>query len=55
MTRESLYTIRKYLTRARVSGHEEEEFFWALKELDRLIQAASKPRPDTPAETRRVA
>lgn len=47
MTRESLYTIRKFLTRARVSGHEEEEFFWALKELDRLILAAQQPRRDT--------
>lgn len=47
MTRESLYTIRKFLTRARVSGYEEEEFFWALKELDRLILVAQQARHDT--------
>ena len=38
MTRESLYTIRKFLVRARVAGHtEEDEFFRALQDLDRLI------------------
>jgi len=38
MTTETLYTIRKYLVRARVAGHvEEEEFFQALQALDRQI------------------
>jgi len=48
MTRETLYTIRKYLVTARVSRPEEDEFFRALQELDRLLTAA--PSPDlTPA------
>jgi hypothetical protein len=48
MTRETLYTIRKYLVTARVSRPEEDEFFRALQELDRLLIAA--PSPDrTPA------
>lgn len=51
MTRESLYTIRKYLTRARVSNYEEEEFFWALTELDRLIAVSNQ----IPRDTRQVA
>jgi hypothetical protein len=51
MTRESLYTIRKYLTRARVSGHEEEEFFWALKQLDAMIAVSHQ----IPRDTQRVA
>jgi hypothetical protein len=38
MTTETLYTIRKYLVRARVQGHtEEEEFFQTLQALDRAI------------------
>jgi hypothetical protein len=51
MTRESLYTIRKYLTRARVSGYEEEEFFWALKQLDGMIAVSNQ----IPRDTQRVA
>lgn len=43
MTTETLYAIRKYLVRARVAGHtEEDEFFKALQELDRAILHAKQ-------------
>jgi hypothetical protein len=42
MTRQTLQTIRKYLVTARVPRPEEDEFFTALKELDRLLDATSQ-------------
>jgi len=44
MTRQTLETIRKYLVTARVSRPEEEEFFQALAELDRLIYKVKAPQ-----------
>jgi hypothetical protein len=45
MTRETLYNIRKFLVKARVASHtEEQEFFEALNALDHLINA-TKPSP----------
>jgi hypothetical protein len=44
MTRQTLETIRKYLVTARVSRPEEDEFFKALNELDRLLIASARPR-----------
>ena len=47
MTRESFYTIRKFLVRARVANHtEEEEFFRALQALDRMILANAQRRAE---------
>jgi hypothetical protein len=42
MTRETLYTIRKFLVTARVSRPEEDEFFTVLRALDRLIVEDAK-------------
>ena len=44
MTRQTLETIRKYLVTARVSRPEEDEFFQALAELDRLIYKVRTPQ-----------
>jgi hypothetical protein len=45
MTRETLYNIRRFLVKARVASHtEEQEFFEALAELDRMIQTAPSQR-----------
>ena len=44
MTRQTLETIRKYLVTARVPRPQEDEFFQALNELDRLLIASSRPR-----------
>lgn len=44
MNRQTLETIRKFLVTARVSRPEEDEFFRALNELDRLLIATSRPR-----------
>ena len=44
MTRQTLETIRKHLVTARVSRPEEEEFFQALAELDRLIYKVKVPQ-----------
>lgn len=43
MTRQTLETIRKYLVTARVSRPEEDEFFRALNELDRLLARHREP------------
>jgi hypothetical protein len=45
MTRETLYNIRKFLVKARVASHtEEQEFFQALAELDQMIKTAPPQR-----------
>jgi hypothetical protein len=44
MTRQTLETIRKFLVTARVSRPEEDEFFRALNELDRLLTTATRQR-----------
>jgi hypothetical protein len=44
MTVQTLETIRKYLVTARVSRPEEDEFFRALAELDRLIHKVKAPQ-----------
>jgi hypothetical protein len=45
MTEETLYTIRKFLIKARVSSHtEEQEFFDALNALDRMIASLTYQR-----------
>lgn len=44
MTRETLYNIRKFLVKARVASHsEEQEFFDALNALDHMINATKPP------------
>jgi hypothetical protein len=42
MTRQTLQTIRKYLVTARVPRPEEDEFFKALNELDRLLDVTAQ-------------
>ena len=45
MTRETLYNIRKFLVKARVASHtEEQEFFEALEALDRMIKTTPSQR-----------